>query len=145
MKTRIIVGAICLIALSIGIIAQEKSLTATEAKDHVGSMATVCGKVMSPRYATSTRGQPTFLNFDKAYPNQDFTVVIWGNDRSKFDSPETSFRDKSICVTGKIVAYRGGAEIVATDPKQIRVGGPSGVWAPTAQYHFFRPSEEHAR
>jgi hypothetical protein len=62
-------------------IAQTQTLTSSEAKAHSGSTATVCGKVMSPRYATSPKGQPTFLNFDKAYPNQEFTVVIWGSDR----------------------------------------------------------------
>lgn len=98
---------------------QAKALTASEARTHIGSEATVCGKVMSPRYAPSTRGQPTFLNLDKPYPDQEFTVVIWGSDRAKFGTPEVVYRDKSICVSGKIQEYQGRAEIVATDPKQI--------------------------
>ena len=101
---------------------ETKPLTAAEAKDHLGSQATVCGKVMSPRFATATRGQPTFLNLDKAYPDQDFTVVIWGADRAKFGQPEVTYRDKTICVTGKIQPYQGKAEIVVTDPKQIELG-----------------------
>lgn len=101
--------------------AQSRAFTTSEAKQHVGSVATVCGKVLSPRFASSTKGQPTFLNLDKPYPNQEFTVVIWGSDRPKFGVPEVVYRDKSVCVTGAITAYRGGAEIVATDPKQIQV------------------------
>ena len=44
----------------------QKTLTATEAKAHVGEHATVCGKVVSTRWAESSRGSPTFLNFDQA-------------------------------------------------------------------------------
>lgn len=97
------------------------TLAASEAMAHVGSAATVCGKVMSPRYAKSSRGQPTFLDIDKPYPDQQFAVVTWGSDRPKFGEPESAYRDKNICVTGKIQAYQGRAEIVATDPAQIKV------------------------
>jgi hypothetical protein len=54
--------------LAVPAVAQKK-LTAAEAKDHVGETATVCGSVVSTRYASSTKGQPTFLNLDKPYPN----------------------------------------------------------------------------
>ena len=97
----------------------QKSLSAAEAKEHVGEVATVCGTVVSTRYAASTKGSPTFLNLDKAYPNQVFTIVIWGSDRSKFGRPEVDYREKRICVTGKIAEYRGKPEIVADDPKQL--------------------------
>jgi len=60
------------------------------------------------------------LNLDKPYPNQVFTVVIWGNNRSKFGTPEDAYEGKRICVSGKITAYGGLPEIVADDPKQIR-------------------------
>jgi len=100
---------------------RSQTLTASEAKAHIGSTTTVCGKVVTPRYATSTRGQPTFLNFDKPYPNQEFTVVIWGSDRTKFGAPELVYSNQIICVTGKIEEYRGGAEIVASNPSQISV------------------------
>jgi DNA/RNA endonuclease YhcR with UshA esterase domain len=97
----------------------QKKLTAAEAKDHVGETATVCGNVVSTQYAASTKGQPTFLNLDKPYPNQVFTLVIWGSNRSKFGTAETDYKGKRICVTGKITEYRGVPEIVADDPHQI--------------------------
>jgi DNA/RNA endonuclease YhcR with UshA esterase domain len=50
-----------------------------------------------------------------------FTLVIWGNDRSKFDNPETTYRGKRVCVTGKISAFKGVPEVVANDPAQIKV------------------------
>ena len=42
----------------------------------------MCGKVVSTHYAAQTKGQPTFLNLDEAYPRQIFTIVIWGSERS---------------------------------------------------------------
>jgi len=101
--------------------AQVKRLTAGEAKDHIGEQTTVCGRVLSVRYAATTRGKPTFLNLDKPYPNQTFTVLIWGESREKFGTPEEKYRDKKVCVTGKITEYRGAPEIVVSDPQSVEV------------------------
>jgi len=98
-----------------------KVLTAAQAKDHVGETATVCGKGVSARYSDKSRGQPTFLNLDRPYPNHIFTIVIWGSDRSKFNTPEDAYRDKQICVTGKFESYQGVPQIIARDPGQIQV------------------------
>jgi hypothetical protein len=101
--------------------AQTEKLTAAEAKDHIGKNATVCGTVASTHYADKTKGQPTFLNLDKPYPNEIFAILIWGTDRSKFGRPEATYRDKDVCVTGKITAYKGTPEIIASEPSQIQV------------------------
>jgi hypothetical protein len=100
---------------------QRQKLSASEAKDHIGETATVCGDVVSTRYAASTKGQPTFLNLDKPYPNQIFTVLIWGSNRSKFGTPEIDYKAKRVCATGRITDYRGTPEIVANDPRQVNV------------------------
>jgi len=76
---------------------------------------------VSSAYAASTKRQPTFLNLDKPYPNQVFTVVIWGNNRSKFGRPEVDYKEKRVCVTGRIAEYRGVPEIAADEPRQIAV------------------------
>jgi hypothetical protein len=62
----------------------QASISAAEAKDHVGEKATICGEVISTHYAAKGRGNATFLNIDKSSPNQIFTVVIWGRDLPKF-------------------------------------------------------------
>jgi len=98
------------------------SLTAVQGSRSVGSRKTVCGDVKSPTYASSSNGKPTFLNLGREYPNQVFTVVIWGDNRSAFPSaPEKLYRSKTICATGLIESYRGVAQIEATSPSQIRV------------------------
>ena len=101
--------------------AQAARLTSKEAKYHVGEKATVCGKVVGIHFVSSGKGQPTFIHFDEPYPDQIFTLVIWGSDRPKFGRPEEIYRDKELCVTGKITIYLGIPEIVATAPSQVQV------------------------
>jgi len=81
----------------------------------------VCGTVASSHYAEKTKGSPTFLNLDEAYPKQIFTIVIWGIERSKFGKPETTYQNTKVCVTGEITQFKGTPEINATDPTQIVV------------------------
>jgi len=92
-----------------------------QAKDYVGQVATVCGKVAGVHQAMASKGQPTFITLDKAYPNQIFTIVIWGGDRPKFGNPEQVFADKDLCVTGTISSYRGVPEIIATSPSSLKL------------------------
>jgi hypothetical protein len=61
--------------------AVSETVLAADAKNHVGENTTVCGKVASERTATSSRGEPTFINLDAAYQNQVFTILVWGDDR----------------------------------------------------------------
>ena len=99
---------------------QPSHLTAVEAKTHIGEQATVCGLVKSARWASNSNRKPTFLNLDEAYPKQLFTVVIFEENRGKFTpAPEDQFKDKRICVSGKIEEFRGTPEIVVTAPAQI--------------------------
>ena len=106
--------------LAYALFVQPAHLTATEAKAHVGEQATVCGLVKSARWASSSNRKPTFLNLDEAYPKQVFTVVIFEENRGKFTPPpEDRFKDKRVCVSGKIEDFRGTPEIVVTAPAQI--------------------------
>jgi hypothetical protein len=101
-------------------IAQE-TISPQDAAKFIGETKTVCGTVASAHFAAKTKGQPTFINLDKPYPKQIFTVLIWGSDRSKFEKPpETLYSGKEICVTGMIRSYQGKAEIVVKDPGQIK-------------------------
>ena len=100
---------------------QTQHITAREAKNHVGEKATVCGRVVGIHFVSSGKGQPTFVHFDEQYPNQVFTLAIWGSDRPKFGRPEELYRDKDLCVTGKITSYLGVPEIVASNPNQVQV------------------------
>ena len=112
-----IIGSVILGPLSI--VAQDY-VSPADAGKYIGQTKTVCGKVASTTYAVRTKGHPTFINLDRPYPNQIFTVVIWGSDRNKFKNPpEIFFKEKRVCVTGKIDTYRGKPEIIVRDPSQV--------------------------
>ena len=99
-----------------------ESISASQAASSVGQTKTVCGVVVSSKFAKDSNRSPTFLNLDRPYPNQVFTAVIWGGDRSKFkEAPEVTFRGKRICVTGPIQLYKEKPEIIVTGPSQIRL------------------------
>ena len=60
--------------LGVAPVAKGADLVPGEALKHVGERARICGHVSSAKYAQSVRGAPTFLNFGRPYPNQDFTA-----------------------------------------------------------------------
>lgn len=95
---------------------------AGEAAEHVGRDARVCGRVVEATYVPDTRGRPTFLNFGRPYPDPVFTALIWGDDRQRFSSPpERAFRNRRICVRGRIQRHEGRPEIVVRRPDQIEL------------------------
>jgi hypothetical protein len=115
-----ICALICGIAIASPSIARGASLTGDQASQHVGEVASVCGTVASSTYAAQSRGQPTFLNLDRPYPNETFTIVIWGEDRPRFGAPEAILSGKRVCATGVIQTYRGRPEIILRDPGQLQ-------------------------
>ena len=120
-RKRTILSLLTFILLAALIAPAQKTVTAADAKNHIGERLTVCGVVVGTHYAARSRGNPTFINLDQPYPKQIFTVLIWGSDRSKFGDPETIYRDKHICVSGTIRDYKGIPEIIANDPEQIKI------------------------
>lgn len=102
----------------------EISISAAEAEDFAGSVAEVCGQVASANYLQNVNGKPTFLNLDEAYPNQLFTVVIFGDNRPRFRSPpEQMYLNRNICVSGTIRIHEGIPQIVVSNPEQIALSG----------------------
>ncbi len=90
------------------------ALTPRQAARKVGRTKTVCGKVASTKYARYSSGGPTFLNLGRAYPNEIFTIVIWREYRSLYPrAPHKMFRNKTVCVRGRISRYAGTPQIEA--------------------------------
>jgi hypothetical protein len=114
------VQAICATAITLLLWAstgQAQTLTAAQAKSHIGESATVCGKVVGEKTATSSRGEPTFISLDAAYPNQVFTILVWGDDRKNVgELPQVGAR---VCATGAIQDYKGVPEIIVRSKGQL--------------------------
>lgn len=97
-------------------------LSATEAASAVGRTRTVCGVVASARRLALTSPRLTFLNLDRPHPGSPFTIVIRPEDRGRFtDPPEQAFFGRRICASGVIEIHRGHPQMVARDPRQIRL------------------------
>ena len=93
-----------------------------ELNQHVGDSVTVCTKIYGGIYLERSKGTPTFLNAGGSYPNAPLTIVIWADAREKFSHPpEVFYKDKDVCISGKIILYKDKPEIVVYEEKQIVV------------------------
>ena len=81
-------------------------MTAAEAKNHVGENPTVCGKVVSARFAKDSKGQPTFLNLDEPYPRQIFTIVVWGSNRETLETSRPNTKSRTYPRRGRLQFLR---------------------------------------
>lgn len=98
----------------------DESIEPENAHKFIGQSKTVCGKVANTWYGEKFEGKPTYLNLDKPWPHQIFSIVIWGANRDKFNiPPEELYREKHICVTGKIGSYNEIPRIIVNDPELI--------------------------
>jgi hypothetical protein len=101
--------AVVLASLLSSILAIAQNIPASEANRHIGEQATVCGKVAETHTASTARGIPTFVDFEKAYPNQTFTAVVWQRDKSSVGRlPKAG----TLCVSGTITTYHEHPQIV---------------------------------
>jgi len=110
----VLVGSVTIVAYS------QDTITTEDAPKFLGLQKTVCGKVVSSHYSARSKGKPTFINLDKPYPNEVFTVLIWGSDRGKFEKPPREmYAGKEVCVTGTIKRYHGYPLIIVDQPSKI--------------------------
>lgn len=88
------------------------------AKDYVGKIGTVCGKITGTHV---TKSGKVLINFGYPYPNELFTAVIMEEDTGLFTdyNPAEFPVDKRICVRGRIMDYKGKPEIIVKSPSQI--------------------------
>lgn len=87
---------------------------------YLGKELIVEGKVVDTH--SDLKSNTVFLNFEKAYPNQCFTGVIFGSDLYKFvQNPENYYLNKTVRIMGEIKEYKGKPEIILKDPSQIEI------------------------
>ncbi|MCM8783964.1 MAG: thermonuclease family protein [Candidatus Omnitrophica bacterium] len=95
------------------------SINAEEAKNHIGELAEVVGRVSKVK----EQEKVLILNFGQAKKN-DFKIAIFRDDLKYFFSskiePSTYYIGKKIKVCGKI-KYYSGPEIVVRHPSQIEI------------------------
>jgi len=88
---------------------------------YLGRELIVEGKVVDTH--RDLKSNTVFLNFEKAYPNQCFTGVIFSSHLYKFvQNPEDYYLGKIIRIMGEVKDYRGRPEIILETPNQIEIG-----------------------
>ena len=101
---------------------EKGQVAATQAKYFIGDECTVCGKVVATKYNQNGKSNPTYINLDKKFPEQVFTVVIFGKDRVNFTyQPEEFLNNKTICIKGKVGEFRGTPQMVISEQEAIQI------------------------
>lgn len=94
---------------------------ACSAGKYLGRELIVEGKVVDTYH--DLKSNTVFLNFEKAYPNQCFTGVIFSSNLYKFvQHPEDYYLNKTVRIMGEVKEYKGRPEIILEDPSQIETG-----------------------
>ena len=115
-KTWLIICAL----LSATMINAQQEIKIEDLDKHTGDSVTVCTKIYGGVFLERSKDSPTLLNAGGIYPNAPLTLVIWLDTRKQFkEVPEVFYKDKEICVTGKITLYKEKLQIVIYDEKQI--------------------------
>jgi len=97
-------------------------ISVDDAASYEGKVVTICTKVYGGKFLDKSNGTPTLLNLGADFPNSPLTVMIWGADRKHFtNKPEEYYKGKQVCVTGKVVMYKGKPEIIITKENEIVV------------------------
>ena len=105
-------------------------ITAAQVREHMWGDAIVCGTVMGSgpitdwSFATGIQHIPSFLNFDRPWPDQPFRVVIWDDDWDEFpENFEAFYKGKQVCATGYIQTFAGEPAMKVRHPDQIEILG----------------------
>jgi len=92
-------------------ISQATSTSCSQADSFAGQTITCQIEQAHSSYRPDIDGSPTFCN-DAPYPNQSFTLLVWGSDWSDLDG-------QCLLVTGLVSRYGGMPQIVAGSRSQV--------------------------
>lgn len=99
----------------------KNSFNTVQAKHFIdnGEKVKICGTVVSTY--KSQKGN-VFINLDKQYPNQIFSISIFSSSMINFTyEPEKYLKGKTICVKGKISEYRGIPSMIIENQRHIEI------------------------
>jgi len=93
-----------------------KRIAVAEAEQHYDETVVVTGRVAQ----VSIRPTMVYLNFEKPYPSNTFTAVIFAKATNQF-SNLSKLADKQVEVSGKVVKYHGKPELILANSNQLVV------------------------
>ena len=120
------------------------SITSAEAKGHIGHIVSICDKIVDSRFLENSVTKPTLLNVGGAFPNHLLTIVINFENRPNFGfKPEEFYLGKQVCVTGKVVDFKGTPQIVVLSPAEmiLNEGGAQASTNPSTNTSASTPAK----
>ncbi|MBC7949361.1 MAG: hypothetical protein H7Y42_15855 [Chitinophagaceae bacterium] len=108
--------------LSVTLAWSQKEIKIEEIGQHVGDSVKVCAKIYGGIFLERAKGQPTLINVGAAYPEAPLTLIIRPEVRKDFKSPpEDFYKDKHVCIMGKVELYRDKPQITIHNEDQLTV------------------------
>ncbi len=94
--------------------AQKNSIISiNEINNHIGEQVTVCTKM----FGFKCFGSMTLVNMGANYPDQLLTIVLKGDLKEEYKE----FGTNQLCISGKLLTYRGKPQIIVTDYNQVKI------------------------
>ena len=112
----LLIASILFINLSIA-----QTVPLDSASYYEGKTVTICSKVQGV-FNTKGEKKTTFISFGNPYPNATFTAIIFDGDLKNFMyNPSEYLKDKNVCLTSKIIIYKGKPEMILTSEEQVKI------------------------
>jgi DNA/RNA endonuclease YhcR with UshA esterase domain len=109
-----------LIILTYNIVYSQTEISSEKAKFYVGENVFVTGKIKEIKESNAGN---IFLNFEKKYPYNPLTIVIYASDRAAIQSDFrinwSNLVNETITVSGIIETYEDKPEIILKKAEQI--------------------------
>lgn len=96
------------------------AINSEDAAQHVGETQTVCGTVAQVAYLS----KGVAINIGAQYPLQHINGFVWNGKAVNVNAGVGGFDNligKDICMSGRIVLYKGRPEIIINTPGQISI------------------------
>jgi micrococcal nuclease len=98
----------------------QTKIAAKDALKHLNETVLISDKVYSTKLIGGSN--MVLLDLGGTHPNQYLTVVIKGEDRSKFNAnPEEYYKGRDVIVTGKLIDYKGKPEIIVSSSDELKL------------------------
>lgn len=129
-KMILMVCIMCLLLFAFAQHAIPKRVDPDDAKNHIGEVSTVCGKVVDVRVfknGMAGYGTPIQFDLDQPEPSPVFYFIAFGPEVAAVQPAETqrsvaAYDGKRVCVTGKITSAPSGGPpfILAAQRSQVK-------------------------
>ncbi len=111
-----------LLWMSSAVHAQEDSINASLAKDYVGEIKMVCGKIQQARLKDISKDEANVLYTGPSYEDRTLALVFTKRVLKRFPyNPNSKMINHKFCIKGKIVMYKGKPAIYVVDEEQLNV------------------------